>query len=128
RRSAVMPTSYAFVYRVTDSTALSLTPDAGWKAQTGTASHFANLVVAAGLPLSAQDPTGQHAHAAFAEIKSYLPGLSMELLSTGAETQGGTVEGLPRQLRPGNVSQHSQPVRLGPAAIRGKNKPTPVFG
>jgi hypothetical protein len=125
RRSAVMPTSYAFVYHVTDSAALSLTPDTGWKAQNGAAaSRFANLVVAAGLPLSAQDPTGQHAHAAFAELKSYFPALSMEVLSTGAETQGGTVEGLPRQLRPGNVSQHreSQPVKLFSAALGPKTQ------
>ena len=94
RRSAVMPTSYAFVCRVTDPAALSLNPDTGWRAQSAS-SRFANLVVAAGLPLSAQDPSGQHAHAAFAELKSYLPALSMEILSTGGEVQGGRVEGLP---------------------------------
>jgi hypothetical protein len=124
RRSAVMPTSYDFVYHVTDATALSLTPDAGWKAQTGTASRFANLVVAAGLPLSAQDPTGRHSHAAFAELKSYIPALSMELLSTGAEVQGGMVEGLPQKLRPGNVSQsrESKPVRLVSATLTAKTQ------
>ncbi|HET8891648.1 MAG TPA: hypothetical protein VFQ41_22295 [Candidatus Angelobacter sp.] len=54
RRSAVMPTSYAFVYHVTDPAALALTPDTGWKPQSGAVSSFANLVVAAGLPLDAQ--------------------------------------------------------------------------
>jgi hypothetical protein len=120
RRSAVMPTSYAFVYHVADSAALSLTPDTGWKAQNGAvSSRFANLVVAAGLPLDAQDPTGQHTHAAFAEIKSYLPALSMELLSTGAEIQSGTVEGLPPELRPGNMSRHqnSEKARSIPAVL-----------
>src|SRR5580765_5074201 len=120
RRSAVMPTSYAFVYHVTDSAALSLTPDTGWKAQNGAAaSRFANLVVAAGLPLSAQDPTGQHAHAAFAELKSYFPALSMEVLSTGAEVHSGTVEGLPQLLRPGSASQlrESGSARMTPAVL-----------
>jgi hypothetical protein len=56
RRSAVMPTSYAFVYHVNDPAALVLTPDTGWNPQAGAASRFANLVVAAGLPLDAQDP------------------------------------------------------------------------
>jgi len=102
RRSAMMPTSYAFIYQVTDPSTLALTPDTGWRPQAG--SSFANLVVAAGLPLDAKDPTGQHAHSAFAELKSYFPALSMELLSTGAETQSGTVEGLQRDLRPGNMS------------------------
>jgi len=103
RRSAVMPTSYAFVYHVTDPAALALNPDAGWRPQAGAVSSFANLVVAAGLPLDAQDPTGQHAHSAFAELKSYFPAISMELLSTGAEAQSGTVEGLPESLRRGDV-------------------------
>lgn len=120
RRSAVMPTSYAFVYHVADAAALSLNPDTGWRPQTGTVtSRFANLVVAAGLPLDAQDPTGQHAHAAFGELKSYFPALSMELLSTGAEVQSGTVEGLPQELRPGNMSQQreSQPAKMVPAVL-----------
>ncbi len=109
RRSAVMPTSYAFVYHVPDGATLALTPETGWKAQNGTvSSRFANLVVAAGLPLSAQDSTGQHTHAAFAEVKSYLPALSMELLSTGQEVQSGTVEGLPQGLRQGNMSQRHE--------------------
>jgi hypothetical protein len=120
RRSAVMPTSYAFVYRVADSAALSLVPNTGWKPQSGAASPgFANLVVAAGLPLSAQDPTGQHTHAAFAELKSYLPALSMELLSTGAETQSGTVEGLPSGSHSGlSRSQNAEKARVVPAVLR----------
>ncbi|MBZ5508315.1 MAG: hypothetical protein LAO78_22880 [Acidobacteriia bacterium] len=120
RRSAVMPTSYAFVYRVTDPAALSLTPDTGWKAQNGpVASRFANLVVAAGLPLNAQDPTGQHAHAAFAELKSYFPALSMEILSTGGEIRGGTVEGLTQDLRRGTVSKRreNRSARVAPAVF-----------
>ena len=120
RRSAVMPTSYAFVYHVPDGAALALTPETGWKAQNGTvSSRFANLVVAAGLPLSAQDPTGQHTHAAFAEVKSYLPALSMELLSTGQEVQAGTVEGLPQELRQGNMAgrHENRPARVIPAVF-----------
>lgn len=105
RRSAVMPTSYAFVYHVTDPASLLLTPDAGWKGPHGTASPFVNLLVAAGLPLSAQDPTGQHTHAAFEEVKSYLPALSMQLLSTGQERHAGTVEGLPKELEIGHTAQ-----------------------
>ena len=127
RRSAVMPMSYAFVYHVTDPAALSLNPDTGWRPQSGAApSRFANLVIAAGLPLDAQDPTGQHAHAAFAELKSYFPALSMEVLSTGAEIQSGTVEGLPQELRPGNMSQHreNRPARLVPAVLTPQN-PSP---
>jgi hypothetical protein len=103
RRSAVMPTSYAFVYHVTDPAALALNPDTGWKPQAGGVSRFANLVVAAGLPLDAQDPTGQHAHSAFAELKSYFPALSMEVLSTGPEVQSGTVEGLSESIRLGSM-------------------------
>jgi hypothetical protein len=120
RRSAVMPTSYAFVYHVTDSSALSLNPDAGWKPQGGTVpSRFANLVVAAGLPLDAQDPTGQHAHSAFAELKRYFPALSMEVLSTGPEVQSGTVEGLPESIRRGSMSEqrYEGQVKLMPAAL-----------
>lgn len=106
QRSAVMPTSYAFVYSVSEPSALAVNPDTGWRPRgTATQSRFANLSVATGLPLDAQDPTGQHAHAAFAELKSFLPGLSMEILSTGAEGANGTVEGLPEVFRQGNQSQ-----------------------
>jgi hypothetical protein len=118
-RSAVMPTSYAFVYHVTDPAALALTPDTGWNPQAAAVSHFANLAVAAGLPLDAQDPTGQHAHSAFAELKSYFPALSMEVLSTGPEIQSGNVEGLPQDLRPGNISQRkrNRPARVISAGL-----------
>ncbi|HEY7406544.1 MAG TPA: hypothetical protein VIB39_23650 [Candidatus Angelobacter sp.] len=111
QRSAVMPTTYAFVYNVSDPAALALNPDTGWRPQSGAQSRFANLSVAAGLPLDVQDPTGQHAHIAFTELKSFLPGLSMEILSTGAEVNSGTVEGLPEIYRRGNQSQrHSERV------------------
>jgi len=120
RRSAVMPTTYAFVYRVTDPAALSLDPDTGWRAQ-GASSRFANLVVAAGLPLSAQDPTGQHAHAAFAELKSYLPAMSMQLLSTGAEVPSGTVDGLPRGIGSRNLAQRHESTILAPAVMKSTN-------
>ena len=56
RRSAVMPTSYAFVYSVSDAGALSLNPDTGWRPEASAQSRFANLVVAAGLPLNSQIP------------------------------------------------------------------------
>jgi len=119
RRSAVMPTSYAFVYHVADPSALALNPDTGWRPQAGAVSSFANLVVAAGLPLDAQDPTGQHAHSAFAELRSYFPALSMELLSMGSEAQSGTVEGLPESLRRGDVSQQFEnpAARMVPAVF-----------
>jgi hypothetical protein len=119
RRSAVMPTSYAFVYHVTDPSALALTPDTGWSPQTGAISRFANLVVAAGLPLDAQDPTGQHAHSAFAELKSYFPALSMEVLSTGPEVQSGTVEGLSESIRRGSMlrQRYGGQATLRPAAL-----------
>jgi hypothetical protein len=120
RRSAVMPTSYAFVYRVTNPAALALNPDAGWKPQVGVISSFANLTVAAGLPQDAQDPTGQHAHSAFGELKSYFPALSMEVLSTGPEVQSGTVEGLPDSVRRGSMLRRrgSRSGLLLPAALR----------
>ena len=120
RRSAVMPTSYAFVYHVTDPSALALTPDTGWNHQAGAVSRFANLVVAAGLPLDAQDPTGQHAHSAFAELKSYFPALSMEVLSTGPEVQSGTVEGLSESIRRGSMlrQRESRSAKLLPASLR----------
>ena len=58
RRSAVMPTSYAFVYHVSDSAALTLNPDTGWKPQAGAVpSRFANL--ASGCRPSAGRP-GSH--------------------------------------------------------------------
>lgn len=118
RRSAVMPTSYAFVYHVIDPSALALNPDTGWNPQTGAISRFANLVVAAGLPLDAQDPTGQHAHSAFAELKSYFPALSMEVLSTGPEVQSGTVEGLSAPIH-GTMSRQSEsrPARVVAASF-----------
>jgi hypothetical protein len=121
RRSAVMPTSYAFVYHVTDPAALALNPDTGWKPQAGAVSSFANLVVAAGLPLDAQDPTGQHAHSAFAELKSYFPALSMEVLSTGPEVQSGTVEGLSEPIH-GTMSwqRESRPAKVVPAVLTSK--------
>ena len=120
QRSAVMPTTYAFVYNVSDPAALALNPDTGWRPQSGAVqSRFANLSVAAGLPLDAQDPTGQHAHTAFAELKSFLPGLSMEILSTGAEGDSGTVEGLPEALRQGNQARRNDGARarLAPAVL-----------
>jgi len=117
RRSAVMPTSYAFVYHVTDPSALALTPDTGWSPEAGAVSRFANLMVAAGLPLDAQDPTGQHAHSAFAELKSYFPALSMEVLSTGPETQTGNLEGFMGP-RSGFSSQlHSRTGKVIPAVL-----------
>lgn len=121
RRSAVMPTSYAFVYHVTDPAALALNPDTGWNPQAGAVSSFANLVVAAGLPLDAQDPTGQHAHSAFAELKSYFPALSMEVLSTGPEVQSGTVEGLSEPIH-GTMSwqRESRPAKVVPAVLTSK--------
>jgi hypothetical protein len=120
RRSAVMPTSYAFVYHVTDPSALALTPDTGWSPEAGAASRFANLMVAAGLPLDAQDPTGQHARAAFAELKSYFPALSMEVLSTGPEVQSGMVEGLSESIRHGSLlrQRESRAAKMVPAVLR----------
>jgi len=124
RRSAVMPTSYAFVYHVTDPSALGLNPDTGRKPQAGAVSSFANLVIAAGLPLDVQDPTGQHAHSAFAELKSYFPALSMEVLSTGSEVQGGTVEGLSESIRRGSMSgqRYGGQARLMPAALTSQTR------
>lgn len=83
-------------------------------------SSFANLVVAAGLPLDAQDPTGQHAHSAFEELKSYFPALSMEVLSTGPEVQSGTVEGLSESIRRGSIlrQRESRAATLLPASLR----------
>jgi hypothetical protein len=120
RRSAVMPTSYAFVYHVTDPAALALTPDTGWNPQAGAVSRFANLVVATGLPLDAQDPTGQHPHSAFAELKSYFPALSMEILSTGPEVQSGTVDGLSESIRHGSLlrERENRAATLVPASLR----------
>lgn len=105
RRSAVMPTSYAFVYHVTDPAALALNPDTGWSPRAqAVPTRFANLMVAAGLPRDTQDPNGQHARSAFEELKSYFPTLSMEVLSTGPEVQSGTVEGLSEPIRRGSLS------------------------
>ena len=121
RRFAVMPTSYAFIYQVTDSSALALNPDTGWEPQAESVrSRFANLAVATGLPLDAQDPTGQHAHAAFAELKSYFPALSMEVLSTGPEVQSGTVEGLSESIRRGSMlrQRESRSAMLLPASFK----------
>lgn len=119
RRSAVMPTSYAFVYHVSDPAALALNPNSSWRPQAGAVpSRFANLVVAAGLPLDAQDPTGQHAHSAFAELKSYFPALSMEVLSIGPEVQRGTVEGLSEPIhRTMSRQRYDRQPYLMPAAL-----------
>jgi len=108
QRSAVMPTSYAFVYSVTNSGALSLNPDTGWRPETGAQPRFANLVVAAGLPLNSQLPADQHAQDAFAQLKSFLPALSLDVLSIGGETQAGSVEGLPEEFIHGNMSMRRQ--------------------
>lgn len=52
-------------------------------------------------------------------MKSYFPALSLELLSTGAEAQSGTVEGLHRELRPGNMSRfgNGQTDKVMPAVL-----------
>ena len=121
-RSAVMPTSYAFVYRVSDAGALSLNPDTGWRPEVGAQSRFANLVVAAGLPLNSQIPADQHAHDAFAELKSFFPALSMEVLSIGNETQTGTVEGLPAELRGPMSMRRDWPARLVTTAWNGQRR------
>ncbi len=129
RRSAVMPTSYAFVYHVTDPTALALNPDTGWSPRAqGVPTRFANLMVAAGLPRDAQDPTGQHARSAFEELKSYFPALSMEVLSTGTEVQGGTVEGLSELIRRGSMSgqRYGRQAALTPTGLTSQiEKPRP---
>jgi hypothetical protein len=49
--------------------------------------------------LGAQDLSGHHAQAAFAEVISYLPELKMQLLSTGGEGQTGTTDDLPEIIR-----------------------------
>lgn len=122
QRSAVMPTSYAFVYSVSDGGSLSLNPDTGWRPETGAQSRFANLVVAAGLPQNSQMPADQHAHDAFVELKGFFPSLSMEVLSIGRETQAGSVEGLPEGLRGPMSMRRDGPTRLVPTALNAQTR------
>src|SRR5215471_14721557 len=88
RRRVMMPTSYAFVYAVSDSHHLRLDGDAEWNPEKRLArDEVANLSVATGLPLGVQDPTGQHFHMALAAFRSYLPGLKLDILNVGGERQ-----------------------------------------
>ncbi len=99
RRSAVMPTSYAFVYDVADGASLSLGASSVWNPRNRVVQdRFTNLVVAAGLSGNGLDPMGEHAHMAFGEAVSYFPGLKMEFISSGEESQVGSVDGLPQEL------------------------------
>ncbi len=120
RRIAVMPTSYAFVYDVESGGNLRLDPNPGWVPRDRVVQErFTNLVVAAGLPRNMVDPTGQHAHVAFSEITSYLPGLKMQFFNSGTETQAGSVDGLPAELPHGHgvAGRHATTPRVTSAVF-----------
>lgn len=58
-RTALMPTTYAFVYHVTRESDLAVSSVAGWQPQIDLSqAGFANLVVAVGLPLGFQGSNG----------------------------------------------------------------------
>ena len=96
RRKVMMPTSYAFVYEVNDSHHLQLEGDAEWNPENRLArDEVANLSVATGLPIGVQDPNREHFHMALASLRSYLPGLKLDILSVGAERQIAELRGYP---------------------------------
>ncbi|HEX7288068.1 MAG TPA: hypothetical protein VF532_17920 [Candidatus Angelobacter sp.] len=120
RRTAVMPTSYAFVYDVSGTENLALAPNPGWSARNRMIQgRFTNLVITGELPGQGLDPTGQHARAAFREMTSFFPGLQMQFFDSGEETQSGTVEGLPEEfLHPhAPMTRNASEARLVPAVL-----------
>ncbi len=120
-RPALMPVTQVFVYHVEAGSKVGMTlggASSAWQPQAQ--AGIANLTVATGLPLDAQDPTGHHAHAALAEVTSYYSGLSLQILNTGAELQTGEVDGLPDNLRNRNLpmARGERPARLEAAVFR----------
>jgi len=108
RRTAMMPTSYAFVYDVNGTENLTLDPNPGWNPRNRVVqSRFTNLAISGSLSSQGLDPTGQHARAAFREMTSFFPGLQMQFFDSGAETRSGSVEGLPEEL----MHPHTQGTR-----------------
>ncbi len=106
RRTAMMPTSYAFVYQVANSAALALSPNPGWNVKNDVVqSRFANLVVRGELAGNHMDPVGEHARAAFREMTSFFPNLEMQFFNSGPETHVATVDGMPEQLRQKQLSR-----------------------
>lgn len=105
RRSAVMPTSYAFVYELDGSGNVMLDPNQGWNPRDRIVqSKFTNLVVTGSLPGPGLDPDGSHARSAFKEMTGFFPGLEMQFFESGTEVQTGNLDGLPPQLM-----QHRMP-------------------
>jgi len=96
RRRVMMPTSYAFVYEVSDSHDLRLDGDAEWNPEKRLVREgAANLSVATGLPLGVQDPNREHFHMALASLRSYLPGLKLDILNVSEERQTAELRGYP---------------------------------
>lgn len=96
RRNVTMPTAYAFVYDVTNSHELRLDGCTDWNPEKRLARDQAiSLSMATGLPMGAQDPSREHFHMALAAIRSYLPGLKLDVLNVGTERQTAELVGFP---------------------------------
>jgi len=121
-RSVVMPTAYAFVYEVSDSHHLQLEGDAEWNPEKRLARNgVANLSVATGLPIGVADPDREHFHMALAALRSYLPGLKLDIMDVGAERQTAELRGYPG-IEPRTAVEDC---RMPPIIISGPKPPAP---
>ena len=117
-----MPTSYAFVYDVNDSHGLRLDGYDEWNPEKRLAKEpVANLSLATGLPMGAQDPNGEHLHMALAAVRSYLPGLKLDIMDVGTEHQTAELAGYPGMGGRAAVLDCHMP----PTIITGPKGPTP---
>jgi hypothetical protein len=92
KQTVTMPTSYAFVYDVSDAEHLGLSPSTEWKPQTFLGKdEYANLVVATGT----RDASPGHIQAAWSQLMSYVPGSSMQMLDIGSEERVAELRGYP---------------------------------
>ena len=121
KRSVTMPTAYAFVYDVSDSHNLRLDGDEEWNPEKRlTRDQTVSLSIATGLPMGVQDPSGEHFHMALGALRTYLPGLKLDILSVGEERQTAELHGYPGiQPRTG-----IEDCRLPPILVPGPQPPS----
>jgi hypothetical protein len=111
RRTVTMPTSYAFVYDVSDAGHLGLMPSTEWKPQTSLGkSEYANLVVVTGT----RDTSPGHIQAVWSQLMSYVPGSTIQLIDVGANERVAELRGYP-----GPVARAStENCTVGPIVLR----------
>ncbi len=112
KRTVTMPTSYAFVYDVTDAEHMGLTPSTEWKPQSSLGqSEYTNLVVGTGT----RDDSQEHVQSAWSQLMSYVPGSKVQILDISREERVADLRGYP-----GPTARGPQPgdCFIGPILIK----------